>query len=123
MPAKKTAYVVIANYVCFGCFCLQIRSYAPDLAKTLAGLIVSSKDFEFQEECLSLLGLQPQEVGDSKVEECIKDKIISVIEQNDRKPQGCKDAAPLLFEYDDPLDLDLEEEHEEADGAFDSSSL
>lgn len=101
----------------------EIRSYAPDLAKTLAGLILSSNDLEFQEECLSLLGLPPQDVGGTNVEECIKDKIISVIERNDRKPERCKDAAPLLFEYDYPQELDFEEEHEEADGAFDSFSL
>ncbi|KAK4780795.1 hypothetical protein SAY87_016901 [Trapa incisa] len=102
---------------------VKIRSYAPDLAKTLAGLILSSNDMEFQEECLSLLGLRSQEVGDGKVEECIKDKIISVIELNDRKPQGCKDAAPFLFKYGDSLELDLEEDHDEVEGTFDSFRL
>ncbi|KAK4791816.1 hypothetical protein SAY86_032229 [Trapa natans] len=102
---------------------VKIRSYAPDLAKTLAGLILSSNDMEFQEECLSLLGLRSQEVGDGKVEECIKDKIISVIELNDRKPQGCKDAAPFLFKYGDSLELDSEEDHDEVEGTFDSFRL
>ncbi|KAM6562219.1 hypothetical protein CsatB_022217 [Cannabis sativa] len=79
---------------------LKIRSYAPDLAKTMAGLILSSEDIDFQTECFSLLGLQSQDVGSETVEACINEKIISVIEMNDKKPQRSKDVAPFLFEDD-----------------------
>ncbi|TKY69864.1 hypothetical protein E2542_SST06147 [Spatholobus suberectus] len=51
---------------------LQIRSYAPDLAKTIAGLILSSSDLDFQGECFSLLGLQSQEAATETVENCIE---------------------------------------------------
>ncbi|BAT99530.1 hypothetical protein VIGAN_10097900 [Vigna angularis var. angularis] len=77
---------------------LQIRSYAPDLAKTIAGLILSSSDLDFQGECFSLLGLQSQEVGTEIVESCIEERIVSVIEMNDKKPNNSQQVAPYLFE-------------------------
>uniref|UniRef100_A0A803PFP5 Uncharacterized protein n=1 Tax=Cannabis sativa TaxID=3483 RepID=A0A803PFP5_CANSA len=79
---------------------LKICSHAPDLAKTMAGLILSSEDIDFQTECFSLLGLQSQDVEGETVEACINEKIISVIEMNDKKPQRSKDVAPFLFEDD-----------------------
>uniref|UniRef100_A0A2N9IPT0 Type 2 DNA topoisomerase 6 subunit B-like n=1 Tax=Fagus sylvatica TaxID=28930 RepID=A0A2N9IPT0_FAGSY len=96
---------------------LKIRSHAPDLAKTIAGLIFSSKDSGFQGECCSLLGLQSQGVGGEIVEDCIKEKIISVIEMNDRKSnQRSEEVAPFLFENDCLQMLEFqEEEYEEGD--------
>ncbi|GMY26240.1 type 2 DNA topoisomerase 6 subunit B-like isoform X1 [Fagus crenata] len=96
---------------------LKIRSHAPDLAKTIAGLILSSKDSGFQVECCSLLGLQSQGVGGEIVEDCIKEKIISVIEMNDRKSyQRSEEVAPFLFENDCLQVLEFqEEEYEEGD--------
>ncbi|PON98967.1 hypothetical protein TorRG33x02_052040 [Trema orientale] len=92
---------------------VKIRSYAPDLAKTIAGLILSSNDVDFQQQCFSLLGFQSQGVGGEFVEACIKEKIISVIEMNDKKPHRSKDVAPFLFEDDsfqEPELLDYEYE-------------
>ncbi|KAL9285123.1 hypothetical protein ACSQ67_024515 [Phaseolus vulgaris] len=77
---------------------VQIRGYAPDLAKTIAGLILSSSDLDFQGECFSLLGLQSQEVGTEIVESCIEERIVSVIEMNDKKPHNYQQVAPYLFE-------------------------
>ncbi|KAL0343297.1 UNVERIFIED_CONTAM: Type 2 DNA topoisomerase 6 subunit B-like [Sesamum angustifolium] len=91
-----------------------ICSYAPDLAKTLSGLILSSHDKKFQGECLSLLGLQLQENERNIVENCIKDKIISVIARNDRNSWGTREV-PCLFVDDapqEPYGLD-----EECDGS------
>ncbi|KDO82395.1 hypothetical protein CISIN_1g0411022mg, partial [Citrus sinensis] len=48
---------------------LKICSYAPDLARTIAGLILSSNDSEFQEECFSILGLQSQNIRNEIVED------------------------------------------------------
>ncbi|KAF1872803.1 hypothetical protein Lal_00015895 [Lupinus albus] len=79
---------------------VQICSYAPDLAKTIAGLILSSSDLDFQGECFSLLGLQSQEVGTESVENCIKERIVSVIEMNDKKPHKTNEVEPFLFEDD-----------------------
>ncbi|WCJ38457.1 Type 2 DNA topoisomerase 6 subunit B-like [Euphorbia peplus] len=88
---------------------LKIRSYAPDLARSIAGLILTSNDSDFQEECLSLLGLQSKQTEGDIVKDCIKEKIISVIDVTDRKPLKRKEMAvavavavapPSLFEDD-----------------------
>ncbi|KAK1376563.1 type 2 DNA topoisomerase 6 subunit B-like [Heracleum sosnowskyi] len=100
---------------------LKIRSYAPDLARTLAGLILSSNDSNFQGECLSLLGLQSQEIESETVEDCIKERLISVIDLNDRKPQRNKEAAPYLFDdgcYEVDNFPDDYEEGEEANSSL-----
>jgi hypothetical protein len=78
---------------------------------------LSSKDSGFQGECCSLLGLQSQGVGGEIVEDCIKEKIISVIEMNDRKSyQRSEEVAPFLFENDCLQVLEFqEEEYEEGD--------
>ncbi|XP_015578627.1 type 2 DNA topoisomerase 6 subunit B-like isoform X1 [Ricinus communis] len=81
---------------------LKIRSYAPDFARSIAGLILLSNDPDFQEECYSLLGLQTREIEQEIVKDCIKEKIISIIDTNDRKSRGSKEmaTAPFLFEDD-----------------------
>ncbi|KAK3223363.1 hypothetical protein Dsin_010388 [Dipteronia sinensis] len=90
---------------------VKICSYAPDLARSIAGLILSSNDLEFQGECLTLLGLQSQHIDGETVESCIKEKIVSVIEMNDRKPRKNKEvAAPFLFEDDGLQELNLQDE-------------
>ncbi|KAE9454616.1 hypothetical protein C3L33_13481, partial [Rhododendron williamsianum] len=96
----------------------QICSYAPDLARTIAALVLSSNDSLFQGECLSLLGLQPQEIGGRIVEDCIKEKIISAIEINDRKPQTKREAAPFLFEDDFNLEPYVDNDEYEGEEVF-----
>ncbi|CAI8587589.1 unnamed protein product [Vicia faba] len=92
---------------------LQIRNYAPDLAQTIAGLIFSSSDLNFQRECFSLLGLQSQDVGTEIMENSIMEKIVSVIEMNDKDPDKSKEIAPFLFEEDDHIQEELEVEFQE----------
>jgi len=53
---------------------------------------------DFQGECFSLLGLQSQEVGTDTVESSIEERIVSVIEMNDKKPYNSQQVAPYLFE-------------------------
>ncbi|KAG7029197.1 Type 2 DNA topoisomerase 6 subunit B-like protein, partial [Cucurbita argyrosperma subsp. argyrosperma] len=77
---------------------LKISKFAPDLAKSIAGLVLYSSDMDFKEECLAILGLQPHQSEGEIVGENIKKKIISAIEVNDRRQQGTKEVAPLLFE-------------------------
>ncbi|XWS63669.1 hypothetical protein CRYUN_Cryun06bG0121300 [Craigia yunnanensis] len=116
------AVIVISEYSESPCFSykLQICSDAPDLASTIAGIILSSNDSDFQSECISLLGLlQSQEIGGETIKDCIKEKIISVIETNDRKPGTSKDVAPFLFEDDCPQDPYFEE-YEEGEDLFSS---
>lgn len=86
----------------------------------MAGLILSSNDSGYQEECFSLLGLQFQGVGGETVEDCIKEKIVSVIEMNDRKSrQRSEEVAPFLFRDDCLQELEFqEEEYEEGEDAF-----
>ncbi|CAN1181590.1 Type 2 DNA topoisomerase 6 subunit B-like [Linum perenne] len=74
---------------------IKIRGYAPDLARSIAGLITSSIDRDFQEECFTLLSLQSDDIGSA--EDCIREKLVSVIEANDRNPSKSKDAATSLF--------------------------
>ncbi|XP_043805595.1 type 2 DNA topoisomerase 6 subunit B-like isoform X2 [Manihot esculenta] len=101
---------------------LKIRSYAPDLARSIAGLILSSNDSDFQEECFTLLGLQYREIGGETVEESIKEKIISVIDMNDRKSQTSKEVemapAPLLFEDDRCWNSIFQDEECEGENEF-----
>ncbi|XP_027362820.1 type 2 DNA topoisomerase 6 subunit B-like [Abrus precatorius] len=88
---------------------LQIRRYAPDLAKTIAGLILSSSDLDFQGECFSLLGLESREVGTEVVQNCIEERIVSVIEMNDKKPHSSQEVAPFLFEEDPVQEIEFQE--------------
>ncbi|PNY05669.1 hypothetical protein L195_g002124 [Trifolium pratense] len=93
---------------------VQIRNHAPDLAQTIAGLIMSSSDLDFQRECFSLLGLQSQDVGTEIMENSIKEKIVSVIEMNDKESDKSKEIAPFLFEEEDHIQ-ELEVEFQESD--------
>ncbi|KAI3451706.1 hypothetical protein Pfo_008371 [Paulownia fortunei] len=97
---------------------VKICRYAPDLAKTISGLIVSSHDLNFQGECFSLLGLQSQENEKNVVENCIKDKIISVIAMNDRNPWGTREAPTLFADHAQQEPYDPNEEYEEGEEAF-----
>ncbi|KAF7809301.1 type 2 DNA topoisomerase 6 subunit B-like [Senna tora] len=97
---------------------IKIRSYAPDLAKTIAGLIMSSNDIDFQIECLSLLGLQSEEAGPEIVENHIKERIVSVIDMNDKKAQKTKENAPFLFEDDRLQEVEFQEKDYEGDYHF-----
>lgn len=99
---------------------LKIRSYAPDLARTIAGLILSSNDSNFKGECISLLGLQSEEMETRSVENCIKERIVSVIDLNDRKLQRSKEAAPYLFEDDCYQEPNFLDDYEEGEKAFSS---
>lgn len=107
---------------------LKIQSYAPDLAKSIAGLILSSDDSNFKGECLSILGLQLGNIEEDSVEKCIKDKIISAIDMNDSKPPQlrCTETAPFLFGDDHIQEpeymLDECEEGEEEDYTLVDSS-
>uniref|UniRef100_A0A6N2N392 Type 2 DNA topoisomerase 6 subunit B-like n=1 Tax=Salix viminalis TaxID=40686 RepID=A0A6N2N392_SALVM len=98
---------------------LKICSHAPDLARSIAGLILSSNDPDFQGECFSLLGLESREIGANAVEDCIQEKIVSVIEMNDRKPRQRNVVAPSLFEDDCDHDSNYQDkEYEEGEDEF-----
>ncbi|EYU24723.1 hypothetical protein MIMGU_mgv1a022264mg, partial [Erythranthe guttata] len=97
---------------------VKICSYAPDLAKTISALITSSHDSNFQTECFSLLGLQSQENKNNLLEDCIKDKIISVVAKNDRISWGNREA-PVLFEDNTHHESYLlDEEYEQGEETF-----
>ncbi|KAL7149654.1 hypothetical protein ABFS83_05G055300 [Erythranthe nasuta] len=97
---------------------VKICSYAPDLAKTISALIMTSHDSNFQTECFSLLGLQSQENKNNVLEDCIKDKIISVVAKNDGISWGNREA-PVLFEDNTHHESYLpDEEYEQGDETF-----
>ncbi|XP_073018476.1 type 2 DNA topoisomerase 6 subunit B-like [Primulina eburnea] len=98
---------------------LKISNYAPDLAKTITGLILSSNDLNFQGQCLSLLGLQCQESNRDTVEKCIKDKLISVISKHDSKSWESREASSLFVDdYSQQKRIGADEEREEGDEVF-----
>ncbi|CDP13173.1 unnamed protein product [Coffea canephora] len=102
---------------------LKICNYAPDLAKTIAGLVLSSCDINFKKECFSVLGLQCQKLEASGLENCIKDKILSAIGSNDRKAQRTREPAAVLFQ-NDCFQLDFQdEEYEDGEEMFSSLNL
>ncbi|KAL8525993.1 hypothetical protein ACS0TY_015278 [Phlomoides rotata] len=90
---KKNAGILLSERA------VKICSYAPDLAKSISGLIMSSHDSDFQRECFSLLGLLHHENKEDAIEKCIKDKIISVTAMNDTSRWGRREAS-ALFEDD-----------------------
>ncbi|XP_050373209.1 type 2 DNA topoisomerase 6 subunit B-like [Argentina anserina] len=103
---------------------LKVRNCAPDLAKTISSLILCSNDSNFREECFSFLGLQTQGVGSELVEDCIKEKIISVIEMNDREqPQRSKEVQTYLFEDDHFQDSGFQDAEYEGEDAYMSMEI
>nr|TKW23347.1 hypothetical protein SEVIR_4G285900v2 [Setaria viridis] len=102
------------------CSSTKVREYVPDLAESIAGLILSSNDKEFQDECITLLGLgSNQDVSEGLVQSSICEKMVRVIELNDTK-ENAEDNAPYLFECE-KLDEDsqLDEEDGDEDMIFD----
>ncbi|XP_047054822.1 type 2 DNA topoisomerase 6 subunit B-like [Lolium rigidum] len=94
------------------CHGKKIREYVPDLAESIAGLILSSNDQEFQDECFTLLGLgSDQDISEGAVRSCFSDKMASIIEMNDTK-ENVVESTPYLFECE-KLDEDSEQLDEE----------
>ncbi|KAJ6800006.1 type 2 DNA topoisomerase 6 subunit B-like isoform X1 [Iris pallida] len=92
LKAKYTGFFLSSH-------AFKVREYAPDLSKSIAGLILSSNDPDFQNECGALLGLEADDAGfKERIETCIQKKIIGVLEMNDRKPKGERDNGTSLFE-------------------------
>ncbi|KAK9675595.1 hypothetical protein RND81_11G017900 [Saponaria officinalis] len=87
---------------------IKINTYAPDLAKSIAGLITTSNDPNFQGECLGLLGMEMANVEGASVEECIKLKILSVIDISDRRPPSLKHVDDVPFLFGDELNQEPE---------------
>ncbi|AQK81023.1 Type 2 DNA topoisomerase 6 subunit B-like [Zea mays] len=66
--------------------------------KSIAGLIWSSTNEEFQDECIGLLGLGSEyDVSEGPVRSSICEKMIHIIEMNDTK-ENAEDNVPYLFE-------------------------
>jgi len=101
------------------CHGQRVREYVPDLAESIAGLILSSNDKEFQDECITLLGLGSDQDSEGLVRSSICEKMVHIIELNDTK-ENVDDNAPYLFECE-KLDEDsqLDEEYEDEDMVFD----
>ncbi|KAJ1260954.1 hypothetical protein BS78_10G271000 [Paspalum vaginatum] len=100
------------------CHGQKVREYAPDLAESIAGLILSSNDKEFQDECIALLQLDSeQEVSEGAVRSSIHEKLVRIIEMNDTK-ENVEDNTPYLFECE-KLDEDSQLDGEDGDMVFD----
>ncbi|XP_024987354.1 type 2 DNA topoisomerase 6 subunit B-like [Cynara cardunculus var. scolymus] len=115
---EKNAGVLLSAHA------IKIRSYAPDLAKTIAGLISTSNDVKFRGECASLLGLHSHDA--ESIMDCIKQRLISVIDLNDREPQTkrMREGAPLLFHDDCFQETEFaDEEYEDGEVSFSALDL
>uniref|UniRef100_A0A0D3GKN9 Type 2 DNA topoisomerase 6 subunit B-like n=1 Tax=Oryza barthii TaxID=65489 RepID=A0A0D3GKN9_9ORYZ len=103
------------------CHGQKVREYVPDLAESIAGLILSSNDQEFQDECIALLGLgSDQDLTEGAVRSCIGEKMNRIIEMNDTK-ENVEHNAPYLFEcerFDEDYSL-LDEDDPDEDMIFD----
>uniref|UniRef100_A0A0D9WTZ8 Type 2 DNA topoisomerase 6 subunit B-like n=1 Tax=Leersia perrieri TaxID=77586 RepID=A0A0D9WTZ8_9ORYZ len=94
------------------CHGQRVREYVPDLAGSIAGLILSSNDQEFQDECIALLGLgSDQDLAEGTVRSCISEKMNRVIKMNDTK-ENVEHNTPYLFECE-RLDEDYIQLHDE----------
>uniref|UniRef100_A0A0D9WU00 Uncharacterized protein n=1 Tax=Leersia perrieri TaxID=77586 RepID=A0A0D9WU00_9ORYZ len=81
-------------------------------ARSIAGLILSSNDQEFQDECIALLGLgSDQDLAEGTVRSCISEKMNRVIKMNDTK-ENVEHNTPYLFECE-RLDEDYIQLHDE----------
>ena len=76
---------------------------------------------DFQGDCLSVLGFQPQEAEREAVEDYIQRKIVTVIGMNESKPQKDQEAAPFLF-FEGGSETSYSED-EEIEGEYYSTSL
>ncbi|XP_072982689.1 type 2 DNA topoisomerase 6 subunit B-like isoform X2 [Typha latifolia] len=101
---------------------IKIRENAPELSRAIAGLILSSNDSEFQDECAALLGLPSVNSGtEGLIESCIHEKIVGIIELNDKKPKEDRNSAPCLFECENLYEEDAP--FEEGEGAEEDNML
>lgn len=76
---------------------------------------MTSHDLSFKRECFSLLGLSSPENEKDVVENCIKDKIISVVAKHDGSSCGTKEA-PALFVDNAPQEVHGADEEYEGEG-------
>uniref|UniRef100_J3MHH7 Type 2 DNA topoisomerase 6 subunit B-like n=1 Tax=Oryza brachyantha TaxID=4533 RepID=J3MHH7_ORYBR len=96
------------------CHGQKVREYVPDLAESIAGLILSSSDQEFQDECIALLGLgSDQDLTEGSVRSCIGEKMNRIIEMNDTK-DNVEHNSPYLFECE-KIDEDSQLDEDDAD--------
>ncbi|KAJ1260961.1 hypothetical protein BS78_10G271500, partial [Paspalum vaginatum] len=78
------------------CHGQKVREYVPDLAESIAGLIMSSNDKEFQDECIALLQLgSQQEVSEGAVRSSVHEKMVRIIEMNDTKENKLDEDSQL----------------------------
>ncbi|KAL0923834.1 hypothetical protein M5K25_004613 [Dendrobium thyrsiflorum] len=100
----------------------KIQKYAPDLSRSIASLIVSANDQEFQRECASILGLDSKDSDNERLELCIHEKLMKIICVNDMK-KGGRDLAPNLFETEPLYDDDCLEDDGDGDGDGDDDDV
>lgn len=67
--------------------------------------------------------MQSQGVGGEVVEDCIREKIIAVVEMHDREPQRSKEMPTFLFEDDHMQELGSQDGEYEGEGAFGSMDI
>ncbi|GLJ35819.1 hypothetical protein SUGI_0719190 [Cryptomeria japonica] len=64
----------------------KMKTYAPDLSRSIFGLIMSSNDMNFKEECTHIVGVSLEDLCQETLLSCINKKILDVINITDRNP-------------------------------------
>ncbi|WJX28226.1 hypothetical protein P8452_16973 [Trifolium repens] len=82
---------------------VQIRNHAPDLAQTIAGLILSSSDLDFQRECFSILKSNSLELLSHFIcrKRFLTDGEFQIAETY--VLVNCKEVEPFLQQFEDSL--------------------
>jgi hypothetical protein len=81
MPPIDSNYCNLFLYVSF-----QVRGYVPDLAQSLAGLVMWSNDTVFGPRRVphaSRTGLRDQDISEAEVKSSVSEKMARIIEMND----------------------------------------
>ncbi|KHN00362.1 hypothetical protein glysoja_000030 [Glycine soja] len=102
IPAPRKMSPLVRNLVK-----RAVKLSLDDLKANHSQAFLSSRDVEG--ECISLLGLQSQGVGTEIVENCIEERIVSVVEMDNKKPHNSQEPAPFLFEEDPVEELEFQE--------------
>jgi len=96
----------------------KMKTYAPELARSISGLIMSSNDMAFKEECASILGLSPTDLHQEILDSWINKKILDIIEMTDRDPNKIVQNT-----YEEPWNREQEEEDDNEDNVDECRSI
>lgn len=96
----------------------KMKAHAPELSRSISGLIMSSNDMAFKEECVSILGLPPTDLHQEILDHWIKQRILDIIEMTDRNPNKIVQNT-----YEEPWNREQEEEDDNEENVDECRSI